>query len=108
MALRIGGGCEITERRRSRLQSERAEFCKAEINLGICAAVGGSQRLRGSSVEARAADDSHREPITASEARSVGLLTTSFSMKTCSTKRFALARKFTEKSPWRSRPVSAA
>ncbi len=40
-----GGGCEITEAAPLALASERAEFCKAEIDLGFAPPFGGSQRL---------------------------------------------------------------
>lgn len=40
-----GAGCEITEAAPLAIASERAEFCKAEINLGFAPPWGGSQRL---------------------------------------------------------------
>jgi enoyl-CoA hydratase/carnithine racemase len=40
-----GGGCEIVEAAALALASERAQFCKAEINLGFPPPFGGSQRL---------------------------------------------------------------
>ena len=40
-----GGGSEITEAAPLAIASERAEFCKAEINLGFAPPFGGSQRL---------------------------------------------------------------
>ncbi len=40
-----GGGCEIVEAAALALASERATFCKAEINLGFPPPFGGSQRL---------------------------------------------------------------
>jgi enoyl-CoA hydratase/carnithine racemase len=40
-----GAGCEITEAAPLAIASERAEFCKAEINLGFAPPFGGSQRL---------------------------------------------------------------
>jgi enoyl-CoA hydratase len=40
-----GGGCEITEAAPLAIASERAEFCKAEINLGFAPPFGGTQRL---------------------------------------------------------------
>jgi enoyl-CoA hydratase/carnithine racemase len=43
--LAYGGGCEITEAAPLAIASERAEFCKAEINLGFAPPFGGSQRL---------------------------------------------------------------
>jgi enoyl-CoA hydratase len=40
-----GGGCEIVEAAPLAIASERARFCKAEINLGFPPPFGGSQRL---------------------------------------------------------------
>ena len=40
-----GGGCEITEAAPLAIASDRAEFCKAEINLGFAPPFGGTQRL---------------------------------------------------------------
>lgn len=40
-----GGGSEITEAAPLAIASERATFCKAEINLGFAPPFGGSQRL---------------------------------------------------------------
>jgi enoyl-CoA hydratase/carnithine racemase len=40
-----GGGCEIVEAAPLALASERASFCKAEINLGFPPPFGGTQRL---------------------------------------------------------------
>jgi enoyl-CoA hydratase/carnithine racemase len=40
-----GGGCEIVEAAALALASDRAQFCKAEINLGFPPPFGGSQRL---------------------------------------------------------------
>jgi enoyl-CoA hydratase/carnithine racemase len=40
-----GGGCEIVEAAPLAIASERAEFCKPEINLGFAPPFGGSQRL---------------------------------------------------------------
>ena len=40
-----GGGCEIVEAAPLALASERAQFCKAEINLGFPPPFGGTQRL---------------------------------------------------------------
>jgi enoyl-CoA hydratase len=40
-----GGGSEITEAAPLAIASDRAEFCKAEINLGFAPPFGGSQRL---------------------------------------------------------------
>jgi len=43
--LAFGGGCEITEAAHLAIASERAEFAKPEIALGMPPAFGGTQRL---------------------------------------------------------------
>lgn len=40
-----GGGCEIVEAAPLAIASDRAQFCKPEINLGFAPPFGGSQRL---------------------------------------------------------------
>src|SRR6478752_1985887 len=43
--LAFGGGCEITEAVHLAIASERAQFAKPEINLGMPPTFGGTQRL---------------------------------------------------------------
>ncbi len=43
--LAFGGGCEITEAAHLAIASDRAEFAKPEINLGMPPTFGGTQRL---------------------------------------------------------------
>jgi enoyl-CoA hydratase len=43
--LAFGGGCEITEAVQLAIASERAQFAKPEINLGMPPTFGGTQRL---------------------------------------------------------------
>ena len=43
--LAFGGGCEITEAVHLAIASERAQFAKPEINLGMLPTFGGTQRL---------------------------------------------------------------
>jgi enoyl-CoA hydratase/carnithine racemase len=75
IGLAHGGGCEITETAPLAIASERAEFCKAEINLGFAPPFGGSQRLPRLIGRKRALRMIlTAEPITASEACSLGLI----------------------------------
>src|SRR6266481_7721171 len=70
-----GAGCEITEAAPLALASERASFCKAEINLGFAPPFGGSQRLPRLIGRKRALRMIlSAEPITASEACALGLV----------------------------------
>src|SRR3954447_2361206 len=70
-----GGGCEITEAAPLAIASERAEFCKAEINLGFAPPFGGTQRLPRLVGRKRALRMLlTAEPISASEAQSIGLV----------------------------------
>ncbi len=43
--LAYGGGCELVESAHLALAAETADFCKAEINIGIIPTFGGTQRL---------------------------------------------------------------
>jgi enoyl-CoA hydratase len=43
--LAYGGGCELVEASHLALAAETADFCKAEINIGIIPTFGGTQRL---------------------------------------------------------------
>src|SRR3954464_211446 len=70
-----GGGCEIVEAVPLAIASERAEFCKAEINLGFAPPFGGTQRLPRLIGRKRALRMLlTAEPISASEAQSIGLV----------------------------------
>jgi enoyl-CoA hydratase len=70
-----GGGCEITEAAPLAIASEQAEFCKAEINLGFAPPFGGTQRLPRLIGRKRALRMLlTAEPISASEAQSIGLI----------------------------------
>src|SRR5262245_7665287 len=70
-----GAGCEITEAAPLAIASDRAEFCKAEINLGFAPPFGGTQRLPRLIGRKRALRMIlTAEPITASEACALGLV----------------------------------
>jgi enoyl-CoA hydratase len=43
--LAYGGGCELVEATHLALAADTADFCKAEINIGIIPTFGGTQRL---------------------------------------------------------------
>ena len=70
-----GGGCEIVEAAPLAIASERAEFCKPEIDLGFAPPFGGSQRLPRLIGRKRALRMIlTAQPITAQEARELGLV----------------------------------
>jgi enoyl-CoA hydratase/carnithine racemase len=95
-----GGGCEITEAAPLAIASERAEFCKAEINLGFSPPFGGTQRLPRLIGRKRALGMIlTAEPITAAEAKSFGLVNDVVAPENLLGAAFALARKISDKSP---------
>jgi enoyl-CoA hydratase/carnithine racemase len=70
-----GGGCEIVEAAPLAIASERAEFCKPEINLGFAPPFGGSQRLPRLVGRKRALRMIlTAQPITAHAAQELGLV----------------------------------
>jgi enoyl-CoA hydratase len=95
-----GGGSEITEAAPLAIASERAEFCKAEINLGFAPPFGGTQRLPRLIGRKRAL---HMiltaEPISAVQARDIGLVNAVVPHHRLLDEAFALARKIAAKSP---------
>lgn len=95
-----GGGCEITEAVPLAIASERAEFCKAEINLGFAPPFGGTQRLPRLIGRKRALRMIlTAEPITAAEAKSLGLVNAVVPHERLLDEAFGLARKIAGKSP---------
>jgi len=95
-----GGGCEITEAAPLAIASERAEFCKAEVNLGFAPPFGGTQRLPRLVGRKRALRMIlTAEPITAEEARRFGLVNDVVPHDQLLDATFALARRIAEKSP---------
>jgi enoyl-CoA hydratase len=95
-----GGGCEITEAAPLALASERAEFCKAEINLGFAPPFGGSQRLPRLIGRKRALRMILTgEPITALEARTFGLVNEVVPHESLREAALALAHTLAAKSP---------
>jgi enoyl-CoA hydratase/carnithine racemase len=95
-----GGGCEIVEAAPLALASARAEFCKAEINLGFAPPFGGSQRLPRLIGRKRALRMIlTAEPIGAAEAHSVGLVNEVVAHEDLRDAAFALAHRIAEKLP---------
>lgn len=95
-----GGGCEIVEAAALALASERAQFCKAEINLGFPPPFGGSQRLPRLVGRKRALGMILTgEPIGAAAARDAGLVNAVVPHAQLVDAAFALAQRIAEKSP---------
>jgi len=95
-----GGGCEITEAAPLAIASDRAEFCKAEINLGFAPPFGGSQRLPRLIGRKRALRMIlTAEPITADAACRLGLVNEVVPQARLLDTAFALAHAIAEKSP---------
>ena len=95
-----GGGCEIAEAAPLAIASDRAEFCKAEINLGFAPPFGGTQRLPRLIGRKRALRMIlTAEPITASEACALGLVNDVVPHERLLEAASALAHRIADKSP---------
>ncbi len=95
-----GAGCEITEAAPLAIASDRAEFCKAEINLGFAPPFGGSQRLPRLVGRKRALRMIlTAEPIGAIAARDFGLVNAVVPHARLLDEACALAGRIAEKSP---------
>src|SRR5499427_7172665 len=95
-----GGGCEITEAAPLAIAGDRAEFCKAEINLGFAPPFGGTQRLPRLIGRKRALRMIlTAEPITAEAACRLGLVNEVVPQARLLDTVFALAHAIAEKSP---------
>jgi len=95
-----GGGCEIVEAAPLAIASERATFCKAEINLGFPPPFGGSQRLPRLIGRKRALRMIlAAEPIGAAAARDAGLVNEVVPHGELIDAALALASRIAEKSP---------
>lgn len=95
-----GGGCEITEAAPLAIASERAEFCKPEIRLGFAPPFGGSQRLPRLVGRKRALRMIlTAEPISAAEAKAIGLVNDVVPHARLMDEALALARKIATMSP---------
>jgi enoyl-CoA hydratase len=95
-----GGGCEITEAAPLAIASDRAEFCKAEINLGFAPPFGGTQRLPRLIGRKRALRMIlSAEVIPASQARAYGLINEVVAHEKLLDAAIGLARTIASKSP---------
>jgi enoyl-CoA hydratase/carnithine racemase len=95
-----GGGCEIVEAAALAIASERATFCKAEINLGFPPPFGGSQRLPRLIGRKRALRMIlTAEPIDAAAAHAAGLVNEVVPHARLIDTALALAQRIAEKSP---------
>jgi enoyl-CoA hydratase/carnithine racemase len=95
-----GGGCEIVEAAALALASERAQFCKAEINLGFPPPFGGSQRLPRLIGRKRALSMIlTADPIEAVAAREAGLVNEVVPHAQLIGAAVALAHRIAQKSP---------
>jgi enoyl-CoA hydratase len=95
-----GGGCEMVEAAPLALASERAQFCKAEINLGFPPPFGGSQRLPRLIGRKRALRMIlTADPIDAVAARDAGLVNEVVPHAQLIDAAVALAQRIAEKSP---------
>ena len=95
-----GGGCEIVEAAPLALASDRATFCKAEINLGFPPPFGGSQRLPRLVGRKRALRMIlTAEPIDAAAAQAAGLVNAVVPHAQLIDAAVALAQRIAEKSP---------
>jgi enoyl-CoA hydratase len=95
-----GGGCEITEAAPLAIASDRAEFCKAEINLGFAPPFGGTQRLPRLIGRKRALRMLlTAEVISASQACGYGLVTEVVAHEELLEAAIGLARTIAGKSP---------
>jgi enoyl-CoA hydratase/3-hydroxyacyl-CoA dehydrogenase len=75
-ALAFGGGCELAMACDFRIAAESAVFGQPEVNLGIIPGFGGTQRLPRLVGEARALElNLTGDPVGASEAYQIGLVT---------------------------------
>jgi enoyl-CoA hydratase len=95
-----GGGCEITEAAPLAIASERAEFCKAEINLGFAPPFGGTQRLPRLIGRKRALRMLlTADVVPAAQACAQGLVNEVVAHEDLLDAAFGLAQKIAEKSP---------
>jgi len=95
-----GGGCEIVEAAPLALASERAQFCKAEIDLGFPPPFGGSQRLPRLIGRKRALRMIlTADPIDAHAARAVGLVNEVVPHAQLIDAAVALAHRIAQKAP---------
>ena len=95
----LGGGCELAMMCDILIASENAKFGQPEINLGVMAGIGGTQRLPKSVGKSKAMDmHLTGRYMDAQEAERVGLVSRVFSEKDFEIKIIEIAKKISEKS----------
>ena len=96
----LGGGCELSMACHLRIASENAKFGQPEVNLGLVAGYGGTQRLiqyigKSKAMELHMTGDT----ITAAEALQLGLVNYVFPQEQLMAKCTELIEKIKSKSP---------
>ena len=95
----LGGGCELAMMCDILIASETAKFGQPEINLGVMAGIGGTQRLPKSVGKSKAMDmHLTGRYMDAQEAERVGLVSRVFPEKDFEIKIIEIAKKISEKS----------
>ena len=95
----LGGGCELAMMCDFILASDTAKFGQPEINLGICAGMGGTQRLTRAVGKAKAMDmNLTGRFMDAAEAERCGLVSRVFPAKSLMEEAMKAAQKIVEKS----------
>jgi enoyl-CoA hydratase/carnithine racemase len=98
--LAFGGGCEITEAVHLAIASERAQFAKPEINLGMPPTFGGTQRLPRLAGRKRALELLLTgDPFSPERALEIGLVNAVVSQATLLPAARELARRIVRHSP---------
>ena len=95
----LGGGCELAMMCDFILASDTAKFGQPEINLGICAGMGGTQRLTRAVGESKAMDmNLTGRFMDAAEAERCGLVSRVYPVKSLMEEAMKAAQKIVEKS----------
>ena len=95
----LGGGCELAMMCDFILASDTAKFGQPEINLGICAGMGGTQRLTRAVGKAKAMDmNLTGRFMDAAEAERCGLVSRVYPAKSLMEEAMKAAQKIVEKS----------
>ena len=95
----LGGGCELAMMCDFILASDTAKFGQPEINLGICAGMGGTQRLTRAVGKSKAMDmNLTGRFMDAAEAERCGLVSRVYPVKSLMEEAMKAAQKIVEKS----------